>query len=198
LPNVADDKPAPSKYRYDDLLKFVEKDPGGLKGDPSRGRFVFVKAQCAKCHKFGSDGEGLGPDLSTLSKRFKRADVLESIYYPSKVISDQYRSTLIETKRGQRFTGLASAQGDVVTVLLSDATKVSLRKDEIESQFSSLISVMPEKLLDELSLPEIADLFAFMESDSEKLPPMPKSAVTSLSADGKNGPEKIAEPTRVK
>ena len=93
---------------------------------------------------------------------------------------------------------MASAQGDVVTLLLSDATKVSLRKDEIESQFSSLISVMPEKLLDELTLPEIADLFAFMETDSEKLPPMPKNAVTSLSADGKNGAEKIAEPARVK
>src|SRR5207249_4613285 len=105
LPNVAEDKPAPSKYRYDDLLRFVEKDAAGQKGDAARGRLIFVKAQCAKCHKFGNDGEGIGPDLSALSKRFKRADTLESIYYPSKVISDQYRSTLIETKRGQRFTG---------------------------------------------------------------------------------------------
>ncbi|MFL5343100.1 MAG: hypothetical protein ACJ8F7_23460, partial [Gemmataceae bacterium] len=85
LPNVATDKPAASKYRYEDLLKFVEKDPSGQKGDAARGRLVFAKAQCAKCHKYGTDGEGLGPDLSTLAKRFKRADVLESIYFPSKV-----------------------------------------------------------------------------------------------------------------
>src|SRR5262249_6952418 len=99
LANVIEDKAAPSKYRYDELLKFVEANPSGLKGDAAKGRLIFAKAQCAKCHKYGTDGEGVGPDLSALAKRFKRADVLESIYYPSKVISDQYRSTLIETKR---------------------------------------------------------------------------------------------------
>ena len=94
--------------------------------------------------------------------------MLESIVYPSKVISDQYRSTLIETKKGQQVTGLAAVQGDVVTVLLSDGSKVSLKKDEIERQYASLISVMPEKLLDLLEKPEIADLFAYLESDPAK------------------------------
>ena len=32
---------------------------------------------------------------------------------------------------------------------------------------ASLVSVMPEKLLDTLELPEIADLFAYLESESE-------------------------------
>jgi len=94
--------------------------------------------------------------------------VLESIVYPSKVISDQYRSTLITTKKGQSVTGLAAVQGDVVTVLQSDGTKVTLKKDEIESQFASLVSVMPEKLLDTLEKRDIADLFAYLESDPMK------------------------------
>lgn len=54
---------------------------------------------------------------------------------------------------------------DTVTVLLSDASKVTLKKSEIESQVASLISVMPERLLDPLSLEEISDLMAFMESE---------------------------------
>ncbi|MFL5339138.1 MAG: c-type cytochrome, partial [Gemmataceae bacterium] len=175
-------------------------------GDAARGRLAFAKANCVKCHKFGSEGEGVGPDLTTLSKRFKRADTLESIIYPSKVISDQYRSTLIETKRGQRFTGLAATQGDVVTVLLNDATKVNLRRDEIESQFASLVSVMPEKLLDELSMSEIADLFAFLEVDATNLPALPvakttkeiKAAADGLPGDAKTPREKIASPRVVK
>jgi putative heme-binding domain-containing protein len=165
LPDVASNKPAESKYKYDDLLAFLEKDPAGQKGDVERGKAVFTKAQCIKCHKYGKEGEGIGPDLSTVSKRFKRQDILESIYYPSKVISDQYRSSVIVTKKGVQFTGLAAPVGDTVTVLQNDGTKVTLKKDEIDQQFASLTSVMPELLLDLLSKEEIADLFAYLESE---------------------------------
>jgi putative heme-binding domain-containing protein len=167
LPDVAGVKPAESKYGFEDLLAFLTRG-GGRSGDARRGRAVFEKAQCIKCHKYGRDGEGVGPDLTTLSKRFQRVDVLESIVYPSKVISDQYRSTTLTTKKGQTVTGLAAVQGDAVTVLQSDGTKVTLKKGDVEQQFASLVSVMPERLLDPLSKQEIADLFAFLESEPAK------------------------------
>jgi putative heme-binding domain-containing protein len=153
------------KYKFAELLDYLTKDATGMKGDAGRGRKVYTQAQCVKCHKYGSEGEGVGPDLTTLSKRFKRADTLESIVFPSKVISDQYRSTTIQTKRGVRIDGLAAPQGDTVTVTQSDGSKVTLRKDEIDSQYASLTSVMPENLLDSLTKQEIADLFAFLESE---------------------------------
>jgi putative heme-binding domain-containing protein len=153
------------KYKFTELLDYLTKDAVGSKGDAVRGKAVFTQAQCVKCHKYGSEGEGVGPDLTTLSKRFKRTDTLESIIFPSKVISDQYRSTTILTKKGVRIDGLAATQGDLVTVLQSDGTKVTLRKDEIESKYASLTSVMPENLLDPLTKQEIADLFAFLETD---------------------------------
>jgi putative heme-binding domain-containing protein len=163
LPDVASDKPIESKYKFAELLAFLDKDSAG-RGNPVVGRAVFEKAQCIKCHKFGKDGEGIGPDLTTVSKRFKRADILESIIYPSKVISDQYRSTLIVMKNGKQIDGLAAPQGSAVTVLLSDGTKVNVKKEDIDQQFASLVSVMPERLLDRLSKQEIADLFAYLES----------------------------------
>ena len=55
-----------------------------------------------------------------------------------------------------------------MTVLQSDGTKVTLSKDDIDQQFASLVSVMPEKLLDALDKQEIADLFAFLESEPAK------------------------------
>src|SRR5207245_828225 len=126
------------KYKYADLLDYLTKDPKGTKGDVVRGKTTFTQGQCAKCHKYGSEGEGVGPDLTTLSKRFKRADTLESIVFPSKVISDQYRSSTILTVKGQRLDGLAAPDGDTVTVLLNDGTKVTLQKKEIEAQYASL------------------------------------------------------------
>jgi putative heme-binding domain-containing protein len=156
------------KYKFADLLDYLTKDANGMKGDAVHGKAVFTQAQCVKCHKYGSEGEGVGPDLTTVSKRFKRADTLESIIFPSKVISDQYRSTTIQTKKGVRIDGLAAVQGDTVTVLQADGTKVILRKDEIESQYASLTSVMPENLLDTLTKKDIADLFAYLESEPAK------------------------------
>ncbi len=164
LPDVTEDKPPESKWKYAELLAYLEKDPRGIKGDPIKGKAIFTKANCIKCHKFGSDGEGIGPDLTTLSKRFKRGEILESILFPSKVISDQYRSSTIITLDGRSFTGLAAEQGGMITILLQDGTKTTIKASDIESRYASLVSVMPEKLLDELTREEIADLFAFTES----------------------------------
>ena len=53
-------------------------------------------------------------------------------------------------------------------MLLQDGSKVMIKESDIENRFASLISVMPEKLLDELTREEIADLFAYMESEVKK------------------------------
>lgn len=161
LPNVSA-MTASSKWKMDELKQHLDKE--GHNGDVARGKVIFTKANCIKCHKFGSEGEGLGPDLTTIKSRFQRADILEAILDPSKVISDQYRGSVIVTANGQTITGLAAPQGDSVTVLQTDGTKVTLKKSEIESQVTSTVSPMPEKLIDELTLQEIADLFAYLES----------------------------------
>jgi putative heme-binding domain-containing protein len=169
LPNVlTGGKPPESKYKLEDLVAYLEKDPAGSKGDPAKGRMVFEKGQCIKCHKYGTVGQGIGPDLTMLSKRFKRRDIADKLLFPSKTISDQFRGTVIITTKGAQISGLAAPQGNVVTVLQSDGTTVTLQKNEIEQQIASLVSVMPEKLLDQLTLPEIADLFAFLESEPPK------------------------------
>jgi putative heme-binding domain-containing protein len=167
LPGVGTDPVAASKHKLETLLAYLDKG-AGRKGNAAAGRKVFEKAQCLKCHKFGKEGEAIGPDLTAVSKRFNRKDILESILDPSKVISDQYRSSVIVTKEDRVITGLAAPQGDRVTLLQSDGSKVTLRKDQIQQQYASLVSVMPEKLLDPLELEEIADLFALLESEPPK------------------------------
>jgi putative heme-binding domain-containing protein len=166
LPNVTE-VAVQSKWRFEELIAFLNGNPAG-QGDAARGKAIFEKANCLKCHKFGSIGEGLGPDLTTLKSRFKRADTLEALIYPSKVISDQYRGTKILTKDGATITGLAAAQGNLITILQLDGTKVTLKEEDIDVRVASTVSPMPEKLLDELTKEQIADLFAYMESEPPK------------------------------
>ena len=165
LPDPREERQAPSKYTLQEILSILDQNPGGDRASAARGRQVFDRAQCGKCHRFGKDGDGVGPDLTTVARRFKKDYILESILSPSKVISDQYRSTVLITKKGVQASGLVSAQGDSLTVLQSDGSKVTLKKDEVEQQFASLVSVMPERLLDPLTRQEIADLFAFLTSE---------------------------------
>ncbi len=164
LPDVGSDQPAESKYKLAELAAYLEKDPRGSKGDVEKGKLIFTKALCIKCHKFGTEGEGIGPDLTMLSKRFKRSEILESILDPSKVISDQYRSSTIFTTDGRTLIGLAAEQGGMITVLLNDGSKIAIKSTDVESRLASLVSVMPEKLLDYLTLEEIVDLFVYLDS----------------------------------
>jgi putative heme-binding domain-containing protein len=155
---------AGARQTFEELLAFLDRDPAGRNGDVTRGRAVFVKAQCARCHRHGRDGEGVGPDLTALGKRFNRRDILEAVVYPSRVVSDQYRSVAIETRQGREVVGLPSARGDAIVVQRVDGSVETVAKADVERQTPSPLSAMPEGLLDGLTRQEVADLFAYLES----------------------------------
>jgi putative heme-binding domain-containing protein len=154
-----------NKWSYAELLKFLESKD--TQGDPGRGAVVFRKAQCAKCHRFGSQGEAIGPDLTTVSRRFQKKEVLESILFPSQVISDQYATKTIVTIDGQQLTGMVAPAGaGEVYILQSDGTKSRIAQDKIEQIAPAQKSAMPEGLFNNLTSEEIADLFAFLYTAS--------------------------------
>jgi putative heme-binding domain-containing protein len=151
------------KWDYQELLEFLATE--GSHGQPRRGAQAFEKAQCAKCHRFNGRGEGIGPDLSTISQRFQRKEILESILFPSHVISDQFASKVVVTNSGKTYTGIVGGGGtETVVVLQSNGEKVTIRKQDIEETMPSKKSAMPEGLLNVLTQEEIADLFAYLTS----------------------------------
>lgn len=151
------------KWSYEELLTFLNSEPG-KQGDPARGAQVFTQAQCASCHRVGTTGETMGPDLTAVARRFQRKEILESIVYPSHVISDQYASQVV-VAGGKSYAGLASQAGDgTVTVLLSTGQKVELSQGEIDEIQPSNVSAMPTGLLNPLTLEQVADLFAYLNA----------------------------------
>ena len=156
-------QPENAKHTFEELLTYLTSDDA-QKADASRGTALFTKAQCIKCHKHGERGESLGPDLTTVSRRFTKKELLESIVYPSHIISSQYQAKIIQTTDGRQFTGLVTkgAAGETV-VLLPTGEKLTLGDEQIETTQPSKTSSMPAGLLEPLSLDEIADLMAFLE-----------------------------------
>jgi len=130
-----------------------------------RGQKVIERAKCLDCHKFGSKGEGVGPDLTTISSRFRPVEILESIVEPSKVISDQYKPVTVATNDGKVYNGMpVVSDGPNLVLLLSDGTKATIPKTEIDAKQESKLSVMPPGLINTLDYQEIADLLALFSS----------------------------------
>jgi putative heme-binding domain-containing protein len=133
----------------------------------ARGKQIFNEAQCIACHRYGDQGGAIGPDLTAVATRFKRQDILESITEPSKVVSEQYMNTAIQTDDGRVFIGrIISETADKIVLRpnpLETAT-VTIAKSQIESRKLSKISPMPEGLLNTYTKDEILDLLAYLES----------------------------------
>ncbi len=152
---------AANRWTLEELLSHVEG-PNAA-GDAARGREVFVKAQCAKCHRLGADGEALGPDLTTLAQRFGKKEVLESVLFPSQIISDQYAATTLALEDGRTLQGIVAAAGaGRIAVLQSTGDKVVIDEALVIERRPSKTSAMPDGLFANLSLEEITDLMAYL------------------------------------
>ena len=155
-------------WKTEDLLPAL---PMASKGrNFARGKEAYMAAQCAACHRFGSEGGAVGPELTAIAARFSRKDLLESITEPSKVLSEQYQNSVYTLKNGDEVVGrVARALPDQVTVTVNpiDGTTVTLKKEQIAKRSVSKVSPMPEGLIDILTREEILDLLAYMESGGD-------------------------------
>jgi putative heme-binding domain-containing protein len=148
----------------EELLAALLATPPDQVPKPAEGQPLFEKL-CASCHRFGDLGSDVGPDLTTLNSRFKKKDILESILWPSKIISDQYEAFMIETTGGDIITGAVVLEDDrriVLRTAQNPDRPVQVPKSQIKTQQKSSISLMPEELLTGLSHKEINGLIAFL------------------------------------
>jgi putative heme-binding domain-containing protein len=143
-----------------------------LRGNIERGKKAFIKAKCVLCHRFNEMGRDYGPDLTTIGSRFSRKDLIESVIYPSKTLSDLYPADEIVTRDGNKLIGPVVAENDQqVTVAVMGLTRQSIPKKDIQSRAPAKVSTMPDGLLDDLTTAEAADLFALLQSAKEKPKP---------------------------
>lgn len=133
-----------------------------------RGRQLFRETGCAACHLFRGEGGVTGPDLTLAANKFAPRELVEHIVEPSKVVSDQYAATMIETTDGAVISG---------KLVLSDADKVQVQpnlyvpsevreiaRQDIAHLEPSKVSLMPVGLVNTCHPDEVADLVAWIQS----------------------------------
>ncbi len=163
-------RPVVKAYKMEDIVPLLDKIDKGR--DFNKGKEAYLVGQCIKCHRFGNEGGAVGPDLTAISSRFGRRDILESIIEPSKVISEQYQDIQLITTAAKSIKGrLVRETKDVLVIQpnpLSPEVEEVKRADLDGPPIPSKVSPMPEHLVDGLTADEILDLLAYLESGGVK------------------------------
>jgi putative heme-binding domain-containing protein len=173
---AAPQRPVVKAWALDDLLPLVV-DPS-RRGDAERGAAVFREALCIRCHRVGARGPAVGPDLTHVSARFSRRDVLQSVLAPSSVVAENYRNVQVALKDGRALVGRVVSEGDyrsetlrLATNPLKPAEILEINKREIERSKLADSSPMPDHLLDTFDQQAILDLLAFLDTGAQAAGP---------------------------
>ncbi len=140
-------------------------------GNVERGRQVLLnaeKSQCLKCHRLGSQGERIGPELTGLGGRFSRMHIIESVLEPSRAIGPGFQTVSLLLDDGRTLTGLIlTEQDDVLTLADNQGVKHKVAKSAIERRQASPLSNMPDGLEKRLTADEFVDLVAFLTAQKQ-------------------------------
>lgn len=134
------------------------------------GRRAFESALCLACHRFDGQGSSVGPDLTAAAKRFSRRDLLIATLLPSDAVSDQYQHTRFTLDDGRELSGRILRETDTEVRYTADPLgleEATLDVSRIVARAPDPVSPMPARLLDSLTIEEILDLLAYIESGGD-------------------------------
>lgn len=144
-------------------------------GDPARGEEIFffkTEVSCRRCHRIGTRGSDVGPELTGLAKSRSRESFLESIVDPNAVIAAGYGAVTLVLDDGTTVSGtLRGEDADTIQLLLADGSRRAVLKAAVEDRAAGL-SGMPADIRDKLTLRELRDLVAYLATLES--PPQPE------------------------
>jgi putative membrane-bound dehydrogenase-like protein len=136
-------------------------------GNAQAGRDIFVnkRAACTACHRVGTDGGKIGPDLTKVGERRSQRDLLEAVLFPSASVGQGYETYVIQTTGGQTVTGLVTRRtADALFLRTPDQKDIRLATADIEQIKPSPVSIMPAGLENTMTNEQLRDLIAYLRS----------------------------------
>ncbi|TWT66443.1 PVC-type heme-binding CxxCH protein [Allorhodopirellula solitaria] len=154
-----------------------------LSGNVDAGRAVFKKV-CANCHQHGDMGQKVGPNLTGMAVHPK-AELLTHIVDPSRNVEGNYRMYSVLTLDGLIINGMLAGESKTsITIVDSQAKKISVPREDIEELIASRKSVMPEGFEKQISESELSDLLEFLTDTGGYVPIPLDEFSTAISTKG--------------
>jgi putative membrane-bound dehydrogenase-like protein len=147
---------------------YAIRDILNLQADVSKGKTVFA-SRCASCHKLGSEGNAIGPDLTGITNKFGDQELLDAIINPSAAIVFGYEPWLVNTNDGQSIYGFLiseNKQSIVVRDIAGQKHIIDVKK--IVTKQKQEKSLMPDPVSNGLTEKDLADIVGFLKSQATK------------------------------
>ncbi len=152
-------------------------------GDPTRGKVVF-KEQCAKCHRHGTEGGQVGPDL-TGTAALPRSELMIHILDPSRSVEGNFVQYSVATTDGRVLAGLLAAETRTAVELLdAEGKRLTILREDIDQMTASKKSLMPEGFEKQIPVADLNHLLAFLTQRGKYLPLDIRKAATIVSTRG--------------
>jgi putative heme-binding domain-containing protein len=155
-------------------------------GDSRRGAEVFLDPRfaCSSCHKIGSEGGSVGPELTSAGLCLAPEEIAESILWPRRKVKEGYEAVALSIDDGRLIQGYVQHESSAEIVVRETASGVVLRIPlKSVEEVRPLGTLMPEGLTASMSPQERRDLVRFL-LDLGK----PGNAGASLAANHPHAP----------
>ena len=156
-----------NRQQLDEVLHEELTKPRNFK----HGEIMYAAVLCGTCHRMGTAGGSIGPDLTGVGSRFSQNEILAAIDSPSDEISDQYEASVLTLRDNTTVVGrVLREENDYIFVNQNPydpSQEVGIQLSEVISRESSPVSTMPSRLLDRLNEQEVADLMAYLLSSAD-------------------------------
>ena len=134
-------------------------------GDPGKGEAIFKTQSCVACHTTADGQTPKGPHLFEIGKRYKTGELVESVLKPSAKLAQGYETYQFVLVDGRVFNGfVVSERADATFIKESDGTGREIKKADVEERLIKKVSAMPEGLVANLTVEQLADLVAYLQS----------------------------------
>ncbi len=133
---------------------------------------VFEKS-CAACHKLGTLGQKVGPELEGIGIRGP-GRLLEDILDPNRNVDAAFRASILTKKDGGVVTGLVLREEGKSLVVVDDKGKeLRIDSDDIEERKLVKLSPMPANVAETIPESDLLDLLRYLLDQRTKPEPKP-------------------------
>lgn len=143
----------------EDVMLALDK----TKGDPAKGREIMKTQACAACHSIAETDPKRGPDLNKIGATLDREAIAEAILKPDAAIASSWVD--VTTNDGTTHQGTLVEKSDTQVIVRNIAgVSTTLKPADVKEIKTSASTLMGPHLMDTLTMPQFADVIAYLHS----------------------------------
>ncbi len=141
-------------------------DNTSIRGDIAAGETIFWnKGGCGQCHRTGTKGSSIGPDLTRVGRQRSLAYLRASLLQPDADVTPGYATVTVVTRDGKKIVGVERNFDNFSAQFVDLSGKYySFEREDVISMKREPRSLMPSTYGQVLNETEVNDLLAFLSS----------------------------------